>query len=137
MSALNENAARLMICLTTLISGCGTTKGQIVSFGGNIPRPHNTISQSCKKSQVPSDCAAGLSTAIDESVKIVSRLEICESELFSCTAHADTETWFYQGQLASANEQIETAKDMRWIWGAAGVATGAISVILGLFFYGN
>lgn len=137
MNGLKTSAVLLTICLTISISGCASTKRKIVSLGVNIPRPHSTISMSCKKSKVPSDCADGLSRAIDESVEIVSLLEICEANLTSCTAHADTETWFLQSRLHDANEKVIAAKKLRWAWGAAGVATGAISVILGILFCCN
>ena len=124
------------LVVVSLLSACASQK-PITTVSESINKPYNTLYDACEV-EPGTDFALceidGFRKALEESAEQTRQLKKLKKKLDAAEAHLRIENWFYEGQLAEKQREINYQKRMRWVWGGVGIAGGVLATLLTVIF---
>ena len=119
-----------MIALSAFaIASCSTVrKSQIVAF--DTPKPHYTLVDHCKKSEISERCSEGIEKALPEIGELIKNFAKCDADLSSCQQHSTVDEHFWTSKVAAKDAALESEKWKKWYWSLiAGAVAATITAV--------
>lgn len=120
------------LVVISLLSACAAHK-PVTTVSEALNKPYLTLYDACTyEPDAPEACCEieGFRKALEESAEQTKQIMKLKKELDAAEAHANVDSWFYEGQIAKERQLRQDAEAKKWWYGLGGVAAGALTAIL-------
>jgi len=125
-----------LAAISILLSACASQK-PVTTVSAAIDKPHLTLYDACDyEPDAPfAQCEIeGFRKALEESAEQTRQLMKLKAELDAAEAHANVDSWFYEGQIAKERQLRQEAESDKW-WFMLGGAGGGVIITTLLFLF--